>query len=612
MPAVNLKDEQVIAAALLDLAEKLLPAIQPDTIAADLHNGAPVDLFNGKAGIIVFYLRLAEYDPGYLPVCTAAADVLLYHPAISEQAFFTLYTGATSLVYLCIQLYEATGDQRYLERGLALVAHYQEGILQKVVQDDFISGHAGNLLVLTQLHAYTKDDSLRVLIRQLADKLVAHARIAAQGLRWGHLKRSYDCLTGLSHGAAGIAHALLQVAVYFEDEGLRYLAMQSWAYEMKYYDPVFKNWLDLRLTSTHLQETDIMGWQIADFRRYISDVNAWAHGAAGIGLSRMYAWGISGEAHFAAESEWALTRCLQDADTLMRGDFTLCSGYGGIGMFLMEAGAVFDRPVLRQTAQRIAMAAIRYFEAHGTYNSYIKDAQDDPGLFSGLAGVGYLLVSVLLPYKENTVMAPLISRNRKDVPLYEKGEVKRALFSRYYEKSLQQYPAALIANDMHELEQLLEKEMGDQDCFRYEKSLADVWRSHSGWLCYQQRNRLLEKRNSYLLQENDRVLLQTVFVPVPELMVCATDHAWHGEAVTNQQESTGYYYVHIAHVQGVSTFPVNQFTAMLLKAFEGQLPLLQLITDIIYPQVDVGMAALQEAVLSQVRVFLRQCMITQK
>ncbi|TWV91260.1 hypothetical protein [Chitinophaga pinensis] len=58
-----------------------------------------------------------------------------------------------------------------------------------------------------------------MVIRQLADKLVAHARIASQGLRWGHLKRSYDCLTGLSHGASGIGHALLQVACYFGMKG---------------------------------------------------------------------------------------------------------------------------------------------------------------------------------------------------------------------------------------------------------------------------------------------------------------------------------------------------------------------------------------------------------
>ncbi|TWV91259.1 hypothetical protein FEF09_28855 [Chitinophaga pinensis] len=50
-------------------------------------------------------------------------------------------------------MYEATGKRRYLERGLVLVEYYQEGILQQVVQDDFISGHAGNLFVLTQLHA---------------------------------------------------------------------------------------------------------------------------------------------------------------------------------------------------------------------------------------------------------------------------------------------------------------------------------------------------------------------------------------------------------------------------------------------------------------------------
>ncbi|TWV91261.1 hypothetical protein [Chitinophaga pinensis] len=83
---------------------------------------------------------------------------------------------------------------------------------------------------------------------------------------------------------------------------------------------------------------------------------------------------------FATECEWALTRCLQEAATLNRGDFTLCSGYAGMGMFLLQAGAVFERPALRQAAQQVALAAISY-EAHGTYNSYIKDAQHDRDYF---------------------------------------------------------------------------------------------------------------------------------------------------------------------------------------------------------------------------------------
>ncbi|TWV91263.1 hypothetical protein [Chitinophaga pinensis] len=62
------------------------------------------------------------------------------------------------------------------------------------------------------------------------------------------------------------------------------------------------------------------------------------------------------------------------------------------------------------------------------------------------------------------------------------------------------------------------------------------------------------KKNGYLLQESDSVLLQHIFMTVPALTVCATERAWHHAAVGAQQHSSGYYYVHVAHVEGVSTF----------------------------------------------------------
>ncbi|TWV91262.1 hypothetical protein FEF09_28870 [Chitinophaga pinensis] len=52
----------------------------------------------------------------------------------------------------------------------------------------------------------------------------------------------------------------------------------------------------------------------------------------------------------------------------------------------------------------------------------------------------------------------------KDRPLYGHGVVRQQLFNRYYDKSLQAYPAAVLAKDINELERLFAAKMPDQDC----------------------------------------------------------------------------------------------------------------------------------------------------
>jgi len=377
------EDKQTVEAALFHITDNLLHTISPDNIHTHLETGGSPGLFNGTSGVILCCLRLYECYrvPACLDACESATAALLQHPAVLQQEYFTLYTGATGLLYLCIRMYEVTGRRSYLSHALELLKHYEQGILEKVVQDDLISGHAGNIFLLTLLHAHTKQDHLLTLIRRLTDTMIHQARIAPQGLRWGHVKRAFDALTGFSHGASGIAYALLQAAAYFKDEGLYYLAKEALAYEMLYYDELTANWLDLRLTSTRVSDDDLLRWGPSVFRKYASNVNSWAHGAAGIGLARLCAWQLTGENSYKEHIEFIIQRCLQDLQELKRGDFTLCSGYGGVAAFLSYAAVALHRPALHIPVRQTALAAVRYYEQHGTYNSYIPGNNNDPRSF---------------------------------------------------------------------------------------------------------------------------------------------------------------------------------------------------------------------------------------
>jgi len=624
--------QQAVEQELLRIAGSLLPHLAPAAIRAQLEKQGSVDIFNGSAGIILFYLRLYEHyrRPEWLEACQAAANALLQHPVLRQPVYYTLYTGATGLLYLCTRMYTATGDAAYTRQALALLSQWEEGILHGVTQDDLTSGHAGNIWVLACLHAHTGDERLPALIRRLTDIMIAHARIAPQGLRWGHVKRSYDCLAGFSHGASGIAYALMQAAQHFGDEGLQYLAEEALAYEMLYYDAAANNWLDLRLTSTRLEEADIMEWQASRFRKYASDANSWAHGAAGVGIARLYAWQVTGQDRYLQQAQAALQRCLQDAGKLQRGDFTLCSGYGGMAAFFLQGAALLQQPSLQAAVQQLAVAAVHYYQLHGSYNTYIPDSNADPGLFSGMAGVGWLLLDALAPAGEKAVTHPVIPAGHQypAVPLYTPGEVKQQLFSRYYKNTfllLRQYGADVAAfttaADVHALTALLppaiaalppEEQDILQDCFAFEQCLTSMWTEHKGWLCYTRRKELLLSAAGPLLQAPVEFFLQAVFLPAPQVRLCHTRQSWQGEA-TISPDSNSHYYLLYSHETGISAYPAGTFTALIFNSLAAGKPLHQVITELLRAHFShtapADHARVRHAVIAQVRALLQQCLI---
>ncbi|HEY0611991.1 MAG TPA: lanthionine synthetase LanC family protein [Chitinophaga sp.] len=607
------EEKQIVEEELFRIAGSLLHTISPDAVRTRLEEGGSLDLFNGTAGVILCCLRLYErYQiPVYLEACQSATETLLQHPAVLQQEYYTLYTGATGLLYLCIKMYEATGKESYLSHALRLLKHFEHGILEKVVQDDFISGHAGNIFLLTYLHAHTQHDSLSALIRQLTDKIIHQARIAPQGLRWGHIKRSFDCLTGFSHGASGIAYALLHAARHFRDEGLYYLAQQALAYEMLYYDEPNSNWLDLRLTSTLVAEEDILDWGPSVFRKYASNVNSWAHGAAGIGLARLYAWQLTGEDTYSQHIQVIIQRSLQDLQELKRGDFTLCSGYGGVAAFLSQAAAVLQRPELHLPVQQTALAAVRYYQQHGTYNSYVPGNNNDPGLFSGMAGVGYLLLNALFPDGKDAITHPAIPVSSPATPLCQPGEVKMLLFSPYYKSTISILQLDMedmsAVEDIQTFEALLlqrtaalpsTERLKAQDCYTFEHGIANLWKRHKGLLYYTQYKELLQVSALRLLDASDAQLLQTILLPAADFRLCSTPS----------------HYLSYCHEYGVTTFPVGKLTVILLNALAPGRSLQEIIRQILddhFIDTDKGtQQQILKAVIDQVRSLLRQGFIT--
>ena len=131
--------------------------------------------------------------------------------------------------------------------------------------------------------------------------LIAKAQQMEHGIGWTTQIAQKIPLAGFSHGAAGMAWALLELAALTRKERFRTTALAAIAYERSLFSPEKGNWPDQH----KLEATD----------RARNDgrpkfMTAWCHGAPGIGLARLGSLQYLDNAKVQAEIDAALKTTL--------------------------------------------------------------------------------------------------------------------------------------------------------------------------------------------------------------------------------------------------------------------------------------------------------------
>ena len=140
-------------------------------------------------------------------------------------------------------------------------------MIDQDAQLDVLSGAAGCLVPLLNLHEARPCQRTLAAAIQCGDRLLARAQPAGDGLCWP--VPGLGPLAGFSHGAAGIAWALLALFARTREERFRTAARGGIAYERSVFCAEAGNWRDLRDTEQ------------------VRFPTAWCHGAPGIGLARL-------------------------------------------------------------------------------------------------------------------------------------------------------------------------------------------------------------------------------------------------------------------------------------------------------------------------------------
>ena len=348
-------------------------------------------LYDGSAGIGVFFAAWSRVsgDPNARDLALAALQPIRRllpsgrfgsEPRLARSLGPGGVTGIGSLVYALALAGDLLGDDD-LPREAARLAGLMDPQLHADDQrNDVMSGAAGAVLALLAL---PQDGAAGVgmdFARLWGERLLAR--------RTGDTPRAWPtdgnvALTGFSHGAAGIAHALLCLWAATGDERFREAAGEGIAWENDRFSVEESNWPDLRPGIAREGRPGFMA--------------SWCHGAAGIGLARAASLGLPEEA-VRRDGERALEGVARHTGRGSDVDH-LCCGHFGRVEFLMVAAARLKRPELLERAGRLA--ATRVTEArrcHG-YALYANQPASaaSPAFFRGIAGIGWELLRLADP-----------------------------------------------------------------------------------------------------------------------------------------------------------------------------------------------------------------------
>lgn len=356
------------------------------------HEPLPMDLASGQAGVALFLAAQAQQsgDPAIASLRQAASLHLrkwLADPGRGEKLGLGALTGLGSLLYALARTAQLSGDHALTEDALRVLSFFTPERIAADQALDLTAGAAGAILGLLALHEGTGeglalDYAVRcgehLLLRQVEGNSRRRAWPFFLGTAAGP---GYGTpLTGFSHGAAGISFALARLYRATRNERFDNASLDGLTYERALQSAVGGNWPDLRPGAA---------------RRYAC---SWAHGAPGIGLSRlgMLAYADGDRHELERELEVALTASEREPwdglDALDDGNF-------GRLELLLKAGLMLRQPPLVEQARQLARTLLARAERTGGFPLFPGHPPYlySPCFFTGTAGIGYELLRLAAP-----------------------------------------------------------------------------------------------------------------------------------------------------------------------------------------------------------------------
>ncbi|HEX7331906.1 MAG TPA: type 2 lanthipeptide synthetase LanM family protein [Pyrinomonadaceae bacterium] len=349
------------------------------------------DLYNGVPGVALFLAQLGSISGNerYTLLAEKALETVRRQIVRGKESFSSLgaFSGWGGLVYTLTQLGVLWRRPSLLSEAEELVEVIADGV-ERDEFSDVLSGAAGAIVALRGLYQHAPSARILSVATACGDRLLARAQKFERGIGWPSLIAPDVPLTGFSHGAAGIAWALLQLNELTGDIRFREAALSGMEYERSLFSPEIDNWRDLRQLDN--SENGSSG----------SFITAWCHGAPGVGLGRLHSLKQVDDAEIRSEIKSAIK------NTLAHGfgqNHSLCHGDLGNLEFLSQAAEILSDAELQVQVESRAASVLESMKQHG-WLCGVPLSVETPGLMTGLAGIGYGLLRLLEPSSVPSVL----------------------------------------------------------------------------------------------------------------------------------------------------------------------------------------------------------------
>jgi type 2 lantibiotic biosynthesis protein LanM len=355
-------------------------------LGADLYDGLPgIALFLAYLGEITQaerYRRLAE------TTCSTLRSTIEQHPA----GLTTIggYSGWGGVIYALTHLAVLWGQPVLLAEAEQMVERLPD-LIDRDDLLDVIAGSAGCIGSLLTLYQWRPAVRTLTVAVQCGERLLATAQTMAQGMGWGTTLAPQP-LAGFSHGAAGMAWALLQLSTVTGAERFRTAACEAMAYERHLFAPAQRNWPDLREHKASINTATAAGQTF---------MTAWCHGAPGIGLGRLAALPCLEDPAVRQDLAIAIETTRAQG---FGSNHSLCHGDMGNLDLLIEACVRLGRADVQPHINAIAARIVQDIRHHG-WRCGNPLGVESPGLMTGLTGIGYELLRLAEPTRVPSVLA---------------------------------------------------------------------------------------------------------------------------------------------------------------------------------------------------------------
>jgi type 2 lantibiotic biosynthesis protein LanM len=255
---------------------------------------------------------------------------------------------------------------------------------------DIIGGSAGTILGLLSLYKQVGGDELLEQALLCGQHLLEQRVETARGARSWPAFQKQQPLTGFSHGAAGIAYALLLLSQATGQPAFKEAAEEAICFEQQLFSPEAGNWPDLRE-------------KCASADGLPAFITSWCYGAPGIGLARLGGLPMLDTPQVHHDLQVALqTTQAYGLDGL---DSLCCGNFGRIELLVAASQRLGQRQLLKMARERTSVLIHRASQRGGFHLlAQLPRQAYNPGLFQGYAGIGYELLRVAFPEQIPSVL----------------------------------------------------------------------------------------------------------------------------------------------------------------------------------------------------------------